>query len=128
MSSKVPRNGQQKGKKMDPSDGLLAARDALREHGWWQGALMNEEGRVCLRGAIHVAFGCLSMNGSTPDLFFAEFNNGRRGTLDALDTYCYEFYGQEGTGVNDSLLESEDQAAEVLESASKWAAQQKKGG
>lgn len=105
---------------MELSDVFLAARDKLRELGWTKETMQDEEGRVCLRGSILAAFGCM------------ESSAGDRNDIDSavytLEEYCKKEYKTGTIALNDDYLNSEDDAANVLEGASKWAAERKENG
>lgn len=97
---------------MAPEDLLLAARDVMRERGLARHALEDDDGSVCLLGAVNTA----------------ESGNAYRSLQDlvafeALMRVCGDRFGAGIAAANNEHVATLDEACDVLEAAAKRAAQ-----
>lgn len=103
------------------ADELLAARDVLAEHGWHQGDYVDENGKVCMTGAVAAAHTGKVL---TKLMLLDEIEAMLHGAIgaDVLKLYVQATYGDgiSPVDLNDQLLDSEEAAKETLESAAKW--------
>lgn len=95
---------------MAPEDLLLAARDIMRERGLARFTFEDDDGSVCLAGAIKVA--------SSGHAYGTHCHKA----LGALGAVCSERYATGVSDANDSCIVTLDEACDVLEAAAKHVA------
>jgi hypothetical protein len=105
-------------KNMTEREIIAGAVDQIREHGWCQGALKDDDGRLCIYGALNAAF--FGYDEMTGDDKITEYNLAPLNIAYVIvHNVCFNTHKMGAIRFNDDFLTIEEDVIDILKIAAR---------